>query len=216
MKFLNEAGERALEKAIVALEAVSSVEVVIAIRRRARYALTQHATVGLVTAIAVLAFTLYSNVEFALWHILTLPILAGLMGAMLVEALPPLYRFLAPPWLRYDHVREAAYAAFLERNVHSTRDRTGLLVYIAERERMVELVGDLAVVDKLGIETLAAWAGELEAAIPKGGEAFAKQLEAFAPALSELLPRRTDDIDELSNEVQVFGRPPRQRRTAMR
>jgi len=216
MSFLSDAGERALEQAIASLEAVSSVEVVIALRRRARYALTQHATVGVITAIAVLAFTLYSPVVFALWHILTLPIFAGLLGAILVEALPPLYRFLAPPWLRNDHVREAAYAAFIERGVHATRDRTGMLIYIAERERMVEIVGDLAIVDKLGIETLAAWAGELEAMLPKGAEAFAKQLGTFASVLSEMLPRRTDDVDELSNDVQVFGRPPRQRRAALR
>ena len=216
MSFLTEAGERALEETITSLEAVSSIEVVIAVRRRARYALTQHATVGLATAIAVLGYTLYSDVEFALWHILTLPVLSGLLGAILVEAVPPLYRFLAPPWLRYDHVREAAYAAFIERGVHATRDRTGMLIYIAERERMVEIVGDLAVTDKLGIETLAAWAGELEAALPQGAEAFAKRMTTFSPLLSELLPRRTDDIDELSNEVQVFGRPPRQRRAAVR
>jgi len=211
MKFLTEAGERALDGAVTTLEGVSSVEVVIAIRRRARYAFTQHATVGIVAAIAVLAFTLYSNVEFALWHILTLPIFSGLLGAILVEALPPLYRFLAPPSLRYDHVREAAYAAFLERGIHRTRDRTGLLVYIAERERMVELVGDIALLDTLGIETLAAWSGELEAMLPRGAEEVAKRLCTFAPMLAEKLPRRADDIDELSNAIAVFGRPPRQR-----
>ena len=216
MKFLTPAGERALEQAVSAIEGASSVEVVITIRRRARYAMTQHATVGIVAAIAVLAFTLYSKVEFALWHILTLPILSGLLGAVLVEVLAPLYRFLAPPSLRYDHVREAAYAAFLERGVHRTRDRTGLLVYIAERERMVELVGDIAILDIFGIEGLAAWSGELEAMLPRGAVAFGERLATFAPALAEKLPRREDDIDELSNAITVFGRPPRQRGSASR
>src|SRR5512139_2438968 len=122
MSFLSEAGQQAIEDAVEAIEASSAAEVVIAIRPRARSSMIQHAVVGIVAAIAMLAFTLYSPVEFALWHILVLPIFAGLVGALLVEAIPPLYRFVEPPWLRYWHVREAAYAAFVERGVHATRD----------------------------------------------------------------------------------------------
>jgi putative membrane protein len=212
MKFLTEAGERALERAVSAIEAVSAAEIVIAIRPRARHALMQHAIVGMVAAIAMLAFTLYSPIEFSLWQILVLPIFAGLLGALLVEAVPPLYRFVEPPWLRYEHVREAAYAAFVEKGVHRTRDRTGILVYIALRERMVEIVGDVAVNDKLGIEVLAAMAGTLEAHVKAGAERFAAALEGFAPQLAKALPVRADDTDELSNSVLVFGAPPRQRR----
>ena len=214
MKFLTEAGERALERAVSAIEAVSAAEIVIAIRPRARHALMQHAVVGLVAAIAMLAFTLYSPIDFSLWQILVLPIFAGLLGALLVEAVPPLYRFVEPPWLRYEHVREAAYAAFVEKGVHRTRERTGILVYIALRERMVEIVGDVAVNDKVGIEVLAAMSGTLEANVKRGAEAFAKALEGFAPQLAKALPVRADDTDELSNSVLVFGAPPRQRRAA--
>lgn len=212
MKFLTEAGERALERAVSAIEAVSAAEIVIAIRPRARHALMQHAVVGMVAAIAMLAFTLYSPIEFTLWQILVLPIFAGVLGALLVEAVPPLYRFAEPPWLRYEHVREAAYAAFVEKGVHRTRDRTGILIYIALRERMVEIVGDVAVNDKLGIEVLAAMAGTLEAHVKAGAEPFAKALEGFAAQLAKALPVRADDTDELSNSVVVFGAPPRQRR----
>jgi len=214
MRFLTDAGQRAIEDAVEAIEAVSSAEIVIAIRPRARHSLIQHAVVGLVTAIAMLAFTLYSPIEFSVWHILVLPILAGILGAALVEAIPPLYRFVEPPWLRYEHVREAAYAAFVERGVHATRDRTGVLVYVAVRERMVEIVGDLAVTKALGIEGLAAMSGTLEAFVGKGSAAFGKALADQAAEFAKALPRRPDDIDELSNSVYVFGAPPRQRKVA--
>ncbi len=212
MSFLTEAGQRAIEDAVEAIEAQSAAEIVIAIRPRARHSLIQHAVVGVVAAIAMLAFTLYSPVEFALWHILVLPIFAGLLGALLVEAVPPLYRFVEPPWLRYEHVREAAYAAFVERGVHATRDRTGVLIYVALRERMVEIVGDLAVVKNVGIEVLAAMSGTLEAYVAKGSQAFAKALADQAPEFAKTLPRRADDVDELANSVYVFGAPPRQRK----
>jgi putative membrane protein len=212
MKFLTEAGQQALEDAVEAVEAQSAAEIVIAIRPRARYALTQHAMVGIVCAIAILAFTLYSDVEFALWHILVLPIFAGILGALVVEAVPPLYRFLEPPWLRHEHVREAAYAAFVERGVHATRDRTGILIYVALRERMVEIVADLEVLDAVGIETLAAWSGTLEAQVPRGAVAFATVLRELARQLGKALPPRSDDTNELGNAVHVFGAPPRHRK----
>lgn len=211
MSFLTEAGQRAIEDAVETIEAQSSAEIVIAIRPRARHSLIQHAVIGVVAAIAMLAFTLYSPAEFSVWQILVLPIFAGLLGALLVEAIPPLYRFVEPPWLRYEHVREAAYAAFVERGVHATRDRTGVLIYVAVRERMVEIVGDLAVVNSVGIEVLAAMSGTLEAYVARGSEAFAKALAEQAPEFAKALPRRADDVDELSNTVHVFGAPPRQR-----
>jgi putative membrane protein len=212
MKFLTEAGQQALEDAVEAVEAQSAAEIVIAIRPRARYALTQHAMVGIVCAIAILAFTLYSDVEFALWHILVLPIFAGILGALVVEAVPPLYRFLQPPWLRHEHVREAAYAAFVECAVHATRDRTGILIYVALRERMVEVVADIEVLDALGVETLAAWSGTLEAQVSRGAIAFATVLRELSRQLAKALPPRSDDTNELGNAVHVVGAPPRHRK----
>lgn len=203
MSFLSAAGEKAMEDGAAAIESVSAAEVVIAVRDRARYSLTQHAIVGIVAAIAILAFTLYGGLHVARWQVLVLPIVAGVLGAALVGAVPALYRFLEPPWLRYEHVREAAYAQFVESRVHATRDRTGILIYIAVRERMVEIVGDIAVADKFGLEELAAMAGTLEAYLPRGSEAFGKALGELAPELAKRLPRSADDRDELPGAVRV-------------
>lgn len=203
MTFLTAAGERAMEEGAAAIEAVSAVEVVIALRARARYSLIQHAIVGIVAAVATLALTLYSDLPFARWHILVFPLVAGALGAVLVEAVPPLYRFVEPPWLRYEHVREAAYATFIEHRVHATRHRTGVLVYVAVRERMVEIVGDIAVADQLGIEDLASMAGTLEAYLPRGAEALGKALGELAPEFAKRLPRHADDRDELATSVHV-------------
>lgn len=203
MKFLTAAGEKAIEDGAAAIEAVSAAEIVVAIRARARYALLQHGIVGAIASIATLAFMLYGGFAFAKWAILVLPLVAGVGGVLLVAAVPALYRFLEPPWLRYEHVREAAYALFVESRVHATRDRTGVLIYVAVRERMVELVGDIAVSDKFGIEELASMAGTLEAFLPRGSEAFGKALADLAPELAKRLPRREGDRNELPNAVRV-------------
>jgi putative membrane protein len=209
MKFLTPEGVKALEGAVEEIEKLSSVEVVLAVRPRARPWLVQHVLVGVAALLGVLAFTLWSDREFPLWSIMALPVLAGLIGMLLVEVIPPVYRFLAPPPVRYEHVRDAARAAFVEKRVHATTGRTGLLVYVALRERLVELVGDLAVDDAIGRKTLLAWAEQLETALPDGAAATAKALAALAPALAKALPHAEDDVNELPDSVQVLGRAPR-------
>ena len=199
---VTDAGDRAFHAAIEAIEGASAVEVVVAIRPHARRWLVPHAVVAVVAVAAVLAFTLYSDREFALWEILALPLLAGAVGASLVE-LGPVYRFLAPKLVRHEHVHDSARVVFVARKVHATTGRTGMLVYIAVRERIVELVGDLAVVDKVGAATLDAWSRKLEAELPRGAEATAKALAALAPDCATALPHRADDVNELPDTLDV-------------
>lgn len=212
MSFLTRAGEQAIEDAVAAIEAVSAAEVVVAVRPRAHYALLPHGIVAGVFAIGMLAIGLFSPIELSLWQIFVLPIFAGVAGGFLVEAVPPLYRLLSPPWQRHEHVREAACTTFLDRGIHGTRGRTGILVYVALREQMIEIIADTKVCEHHGIEVLADWSGRLEAQLPRGSEAFAKELSAlFAPALAKSLPRQPDDIDELTNAAHLIGAPPHSR-----
>ena len=216
MKFLTEEGEKELEAAVAAIEAVSSAEIVVAVRPRVRSSIVQHLIVALVASIGMLAFTLYSPIAFRLWHILTLPIMAGIFGGVLVDAVPPLYRFLLPAEARSTIVYDAACAAFVQRGIHATRERTGILVYIALREQTVEIVGDLGVREHVGAETLISWSGIREGALAGGAKSLAKELAALAPDLAKALPRRADDIDELANGVQLLTARPRQQGRAAR
>ena len=54
MTYLTAAGVKALEAAVAELETASSVEVVLAVRPRARHWLVQHALVGLVASVSKL------------------------------------------------------------------------------------------------------------------------------------------------------------------
>ena len=140
MTFLSGDGVKALEAAVAEIEKTSAVEVVLAVRPRARHWLVQHVLVGIAAGVGVLAFAVWRHLPR--WEVIALPLIAGAIGVAAVELIAPLYRFLAPGELRDDHVREAARAAFVDNRVHATRGRTGLLVFVAVRERRVELVGD--------------------------------------------------------------------------
>ncbi len=196
------AGDKSIREAIAAIEDHSSVEVVVAVRAHARRWMAAHVVVGLVAAYAVLIYA----VAFAwvAWAVLVIPVAAGLISMALVEYVPPLYRFLVPAPLRTEHVRTAARALFVARRIHATRDRTGLLVFIAVRGRAVELVGDIGVTDTLGETRLAHMAQALRAALPQGPAAVGRTLANFALELHDVFPRRADDINELDDApVQV-------------
>jgi len=199
MSWGTEHGDKAFRDAIAAIEDNSSVECVVAVRAYARRWMAAHIVVGLVAAYAVLVYA----VLFALpqWAVLAFPLAAGIASTLIVEYVPPLYRFLVPVWLREQHVVEAARNLFFEKNIHTTSERTGLLVFIAVRSRTVEVIGDVGIVAKLGQSRLDHMAQALKEALTEGPAAVGRTLANLAPEFAEHFPRRADDKNELPDDV---------------
>jgi uncharacterized membrane protein len=119
--------------------------------------------------IAAAAVLVYAVVfEWDVWAILAFPVVSGVLAALIVE-----------------------------RNVHATKRRTGMLVFLAIRPRACEIVGDVAVIEHVGQAALDDASAKLAAAIPLGAEATAKTLASFATMLAAAIPRAPGDIDEL-------------------
>lgn len=215
-QFVTEAADTALHDAIRAVEKLSSAEVMIAVQPRLRRWLVPHVVVAAVFMAAVLAFVLFSEeLEFELWSITVVPLLAAVLGGLLVEAIPAIERALVPARVRDAIVQEAARAAFYGLGVHKTKGRTGVLVFIAVRERCVLLVGDVAVVDHLGDAGLARCAEALRSQLPSGGVAVATALARLADDFAAAMPGSPDDVNELADVVQG-RRPARRFRGAVR
>jgi putative membrane protein len=200
-KFLDAAARAAFASAVETIESASAAEVVVAVRRRSAPYLHANLGIGAAIAIAGLAAMLFSAHEFALTSILIDPFVVGGTAGALVELLPGVKRALSPRSLRHREVVRGARATFLERGVHRTRDRSGVLVYISLLEREVVLVPDSGIERALAGDTGADATRTLTAAMADGGAAVARELGRFAPALAAGLPRRADDIDELPDEV---------------
>jgi putative membrane protein len=191
-------GDKSIRAAITDIETTSSVEVVVAVRAHARLFLAQHIVVGLIAMIAVLIYAVLN--DWAAWAVIALPLGAGVISTLLVEYVPPLYRFLVPAWLREQHVAEAARSLFVEKGVHTTRDRTGLLVFIAVRARAVQVIGDVRIVEQLGQTRLDHMAQALRAALPQGAAAVGRTLANFGPELHDVFPIQPDDANELPDD----------------
>ena len=84
-KFMTAAAEAGFRGAIQVIEAQSSAEVMIAVRPWLRRWLLPHIVIGAVAIVAGLAFLLFSeDLEFELWSIAVIPLLAAVAGGLLV------------------------------------------------------------------------------------------------------------------------------------
>ena len=202
-RFLTAATRKSLRDAIASIEAASSAELVIAIRGRARQVAAPAIAIGIAVAVATLALAL--TTALAPWQILLLPIAAGGIGAAIAQ-LAPVERLLVSPAVRRAQVATAAHAAFYERGVHRSSRRTGVLVFVALHEQVVELVGDLAAVAAIGQPQLDAWGAELAAALARTDDALAAALAGLAPRFAAVLPHHAGEANELADDVVDVAR----------
>ncbi len=201
--FLTDAAKAAFTEAVGAVEAASSAELVVAVRERAGSYLHADLLAALVAGFATLGVLLYSPWGFGLIWFLLDPLLAGLAAGLLSSRLGAVRRAFTPPAARRARVQAAARATFVEKRVHTTAGRTGVLFYVSLLER------DAALVVDVGVETLArseAWGRAAAAvldAVRRGedGVAVARGLAGLAAVLAPALARAADDVDELANEV---------------
>jgi putative membrane protein len=200
-RFLDDAARAAFQQAIATIESTSAVEIVVAVRRRSHEYRNANLIVGTLAAFAGLAAMLFAHEPFGLAAILFDPFIVGLTAGGLVELLPGVKRLLTPPAHRRFHVARAARATFVDRGVHATASRAGLLVYISWLEQQVELVADTAVTAAISPDALAALQRGLTEAMSAGGAQVSDVLAKAAPELAKALPRRRDDANELPDAI---------------
>jgi putative membrane protein len=201
--FLTDESKAAFSAAVHAVESCSSAELVVAVRPQSGSYLHADLISGIVAGLAALAVLLYSRWEFALMWFLIDPVLAGALAGLAASRSAAVRRALIPGTVRRRRVETAARSTFVERRIHGTGGRTGILLYISVLER------EAAVVVDVGVEALAAtdaWRkaiGEIEDAVRSGanGAAVAARIHGLAVLLGPALERSATDVDELSNEV---------------
>lgn len=105
----------------------------------------------LVLSVAPLAPRFFSNLWFAVTPLeLTLLLFgAGVIGALVTYLLSPIKRFLAGRNLMHTRVSSRTAKAFIAEEVFQTRDRSGILIFLSMFERIVIVVGDKGINEKV-------------------------------------------------------------------
>jgi putative membrane protein len=128
---------------------------------------------------------------------------------LLLVALPPVRRALTPRGLKRERVRRRAREQFLAKNLHLTRDRTGVLIFVSLAERMAELIADEGIAQHvephIWDRAMAALTEGLKRGQPAAG--FAAAIGLCADILAQHFPARPgDNPDELPDAVVVLPR----------
>jgi len=119
-----------------------------------------------------------------------------------LSGLPGLTRVLVPAEARRAAVLARAEQSFIEQGVTETRDRSGVLLFLSEAERRVELLADRGIHQRVGADVWQALVNDVVAAIQTGKAAngIADAVDAIGARLSEHFPPAPDDTNELPNE----------------
>lgn len=110
-----------------------------------------------------------------------------------------------PRKLRDLTLEEFALAEFQHLGMEKTRDRTGILLLIILAERKFQILADAGIHHKVAQDVWDAIAAELSNHFKKGEylTGIIDSIRQMAAILSRHFPRKSDDTDELSNEVVV-------------
>jgi putative membrane protein len=119
----------------------------------------------------------------------------------LLVALPPVRRALTPPGLKRRRVFERAQEVFLSRNLHLTRERTGVLIFVALAERRAEILADEGIAAKVDQKVWVDAVDALTNGMKRGApaEGFTAAIRLCGEVLAEHFPPSNDNPDELPN-----------------
>lgn len=144
------------------------------------------------------------------WHWVILPaVVAAALATLAVRSVPALRRWVIGSAVLDRRARQRAQAAFLEEEVFDTRDRTGILIFLALFEHRVVVMGDAGINRAVPEGSWTQIVADLVAGIRAGRSA-----QALVDAITEcgrLLEEhhvdiRPDDTDELANELRIRER----------
>ncbi|HEV8580765.1 MAG TPA: hypothetical protein VGX68_16995 [Thermoanaerobaculia bacterium] len=210
-RLFNQADLEAIQSAVREAEARTSGEIVpYVVERSDEYpsAAWKGAALGaLLAPLVALAVHLWSSVwgiPLAWWIALPAPVGAA-VGYLLTSGLPPVRRWMAGEESLEMRARRRAAVAFLEQEVFRTRDRTGILLFLSLFEQRVVLLADSGIHQKVEEGRWEAITHDVAEGIRSGrpGPALVEAIRACGELLERHgVERRTDDQDELSNELR--------------
>jgi uncharacterized membrane protein len=129
------------------------------------------------------------------------------VATFLIVSIPAVRRTLTPRGFKRDRGIRQAEEQFLSKNLKATRERTGVLIFVSEWERMAELIADEGVASRVDPGIWDEAMSQLIAGVKAGRavEGFEAAVEICGGVLSEHFPPRDgDNPNELPDHVVVI------------
>ena len=127
-----------------------------------------------------------------------------------IVSIPAVRRALTPKGIKRLRVQRRAAEQFTAKNLHATRERTGVLIFVSLGERMAELIADEGIADHVGPHVWDKAMAALTDGLRRGKveEGFAACIGLCGEVLAEKFPEHPgDNPNELPDSVAVLPRP---------
>lgn len=206
-RYLTAAEHEAVRKAIEDAERRTSGEIHCVLAQRsdsyllpAAFFLTI-AIIGL-SLVAAIALHLYW-LSLPLYQFVLAQMAAVLTGFGVLLAWPRMRIHLVPRSLRYRRAHENARRQFVGRNIHLTRQRTGVLIFLSMEEHYAEVLADSGIASKVSQERWNEAVDRLVGQASQGhmAQAFSAAIALVGEELALHFPPEPDDPNELSDHL---------------
>ena len=106
---------------------------------------------------------------------------------------------------RKKNIRQLSEKEFYKLNMHNTRDKTGILLFLLLNERQFYILADQGIHTKVDDETWHKIRDEIQDHFKNGNfsEGLIWGIERVGKILSKHFPIKEDDSNELSNEIVI-------------
>ena len=123
----------------------------------------------------------------------------------LIFRLPAITTRLIPPRIRHWRASNLARRQFLEQKLHHTQDRTGVLIFVSEAERYVEILVDEGISRHLDNSDWGTIVSDFTRRVALGhtAEGFIACIDACAQLLAQHVPR-TQPRNQLPNRLVML------------
>lgn len=205
MKLLTESEQRQVAAAIERIERDTDAELVTVVAARA----DDYTYIPLLWA-GLLALLLPGSVNFfAGWlsagHLLLVQ-WATFVVCSLLFRIPVITTRLIPRPVRYWRASNLARRQFIELNLHHTEAESGMLIFVSEAERYVEILVDRGISSRLDDSTWQAIVETFTIQVKRGEtlQGFLTCIEACGALLKEHVPA-THERNELPNRLVILS-----------
>lgn len=202
MSFLSESEKQQLRAVIIAAESKTSGEIVTVISRASDDYFYFPTLWAALLAILSPLLTELINVSFAPFGVIELQLLVFVL-LLISFRWTPLRMRLVPRAVKHDRCARRAQEQFLVQNLHTTKDRTGVLLYVSVAERYVTLLADSGIHKKVPVGTwdkiVADFTRKLRANQISDG--FIDAVQATGTLLATHFPAETANPNELPDHL---------------
>lgn len=204
MAFITDKDKDRIATAVATVEASTTGELVVVIAGQADDYLFIPVLWAALLALALPGLVHFSGNEWATAYSYPIQVSAFVVFAILFRW-SPLKMSLIPKAIKRQRAHRMAQQQFLAQNLHHTRDRTGILLFVCQAEHHVEIIADKGINDRVPVDTWDQAIGTLVTHIKAGQvtEGLLGAISACGQQLQKHFPRQPgrSDQNELPNHL---------------